>query len=504
VATSLEHVFESVALSDVHEARTTVDALTRRLRPEEVPAGEVAAMWEAFAAIERQASAAKTLLAARVAELHTGPGAPEEELARKAGTSTRAARRAIATSRHLKSLPGVEAALRRGDLSPDQADAVADAAAVNPGAESSLVDTARTASLKQLRDAAVRAKAAGDPYPDATHARIHRERYVRRWTDADGAWCLRARGTADAGAVVNAVLEPLIDEIFRTARREGRPESRDSYTFDALLALARGATITPTVPATEPATTCGPGARTGTAGSTEPAQVDQPGSADRPLCVDQPSSAEPPGADHAGSGEPGSGPPPGGLATTAVLPTPGPGMNPRFLSLLRIDLAALTRGGVERDEVCEIAGVGPVPARVARALLGDSIVKLVITRGVDVVNVTNLGRGPTAAQRVALLWATPGCTNSECDHTLAIQHDHRVPWADDQVTELHNLDRLCPTPCHHRKTHDGWALVLGTGRRPLVPPDDPRHPANTTTGTPPPAAARHAARDATLLDNHAA
>ncbi len=496
-----------MTLSDVRDARTTVGALAQRLSSGDVPAGEVAAMWEAFAAIERQASAAKTLLAARVAELHAGPGAPEEELARQAGTSRRAARRAIATSRHLKNLPGVEAALRRGELSPDQAETVADAAAVNPGAESSLLDTARTGSLKQLRDAAVRAKAAADPDPDATHARIHRERYVRRWTDADGAWCLRARGTADAGAVVNAVLEPLIDEIFRTARREGRPESRDAYTFDALVALARGATITRTVPATEraaePATAAVPvpEASTDNARSTEPVPDEPPDPADPPVRGEQPSSDDLPG-----SAEPGPDPPPGDpVATATVLPAVGAGVNPRFLSLLRVDLAALTRGTVEDDELCEIAGVGPVPARTARDLLGDAIVKLVITRGTDVVNVTSLGRGPTAAQRIALLWTTPGCTNSECDNTLAIQHDHRVPWADDQVTELRNLDRLCPTPCHARKTHDGWALVDGTGRRPLVPPDDPRHPANTAaTDTPPPAAAPHATRDTTLLDNNAA
>lgn len=108
----------------------------RALLPGEVLPGDVAAMWEAFAAIERYASAAKTLLAARVADAHTGAGTPEEELARKCGTSRRAARRAIATSRHLKTLPGTGAALRRGELSPEQAETVVDAAAVNPGAES--------------------------------------------------------------------------------------------------------------------------------------------------------------------------------------------------------------------------------------------------------------------------------------------------------------------------------------------------------------------------------
>lgn len=454
-------------------------------------------MWEAFAAIERQASAAKTLLAARVADVHTGQGTPEEHLARKAGTSRRAARRAIATSRHLRSLPGTEAALRRGELSPQQAETVVDAATVNPAAESSLLDTARTGTLKQLRDDALRAKAAADPDPDVTHERIHRDRFVRRWTDPDGAWCLRARGPAEAGAVLNTVLEPLIDEIFRTARRDDRRESREAYSFDALLALASGATVNavPTAPGTEPATRAhDPVPATPEALAHDPAPADRTGR-DRPA------------GDGAATGSTTNGRPT--PADPAAPPRRSTG-SPRFLALLRVDLAAITRGRTEGDELCEIAGIGPVPARTARALLGDAVLKLVITQGVDVANVTSLGRGPTAAQRIALLWATPGCTNSECDNTLAIQHDHRVPWADDQVTELHNLDRLCPNPCHARKTHDGWALVAGTGRRPLVPPHDPRHPANTNTadhGDPPPATATHlphAARDATLLDNNAA
>jgi hypothetical protein len=140
-----------------------------------------------------------------------------------------------------------------------------------------------------------------------------------------------------------------------------------------------------------------------------------------------------------------------------------------------VDLQALVRGRVDGDELCEIAGVGSVPAGVARELLGEAVLRLVITRGVDVLNVTHLGRGPTAAQRIALLWGSPGCTNSSCGHTLAIQHDHRTPWVQVYETTVDNLDRLCP-PCHRRKTHDGWALVRGAGLRPLVPPDDPRHP----------------------------
>ena len=75
-------------------------------------------------------------------------------------------------------------------------------------------------------------------------------------------------------------------------------------------------------------------------------------------------------------------------------------------STLQRCAAASVQGG----ELCEIAGVGPVPVSVAKELLGEAIVKLVITNGVDVANVTHLGRGPTAAQKAALLWMNPICS----------------------------------------------------------------------------------------------
>jgi hypothetical protein len=147
---------------------------------------------------------------------------------------------------------------------------------------------------------------------------------------------------------------------------------------------------------------------------------------------------------------------------------------PRYLGLIRADAEALQRGAVEGEEVCEIVGVGPVPVRTARELLGDAILKMVITKGVDVANVVHLGRGPTAAQRVALLWQQPKCSNVACSSSY-VQVDHRKPWAAKQETVLSNLDPLCPH-CHRLKTNCGWSLVDGTGRRAFVAPTDPRRP----------------------------
>jgi Domain of unknown function (DUF222) len=458
LATNVEHMFARPLLRHVHDLRRVLSAHVGCLAPDEVPLGEAAEMWAAFDAIERHAAAAKTLLAARVDEsrawARAGDRSVEEHLARTAGTSRGAARSRLETSRRLRGLPATEAALRRGELSQTQAETVADAATVNPGAEQALLETARTSTLVRLREHANRAKGAADSDPDATHRRLHRQRRLRRFTDGEGAWNLQARGTADAGAVLNAALDSVIDEIFRDARRSGRHESREAYAFDALITLARRAR--------GEAATAASGAST-VQGATEPVSSAPRASA--------PTSA-----------------------TAVPSPTPAPpsprpvASNPSFLALLRVDVEALARGRVEGEELCEIAGVGAVPARVARGVLGDAVLKLVITRGIDVVNVTSLGRGPTAAQRVALLWASPACTNSNCDNTLGIEHDHRTPWPDVHETTLDNLDRLCRNPCHARKTHEGWALVPGAGRRPLVPPEDPRHPANS--GVSPPSGAR--------------
>ena len=78
-------------------------------------------------------------------------------------------------------------------------------------------------------------------------------------------------------------------------------------------------------------------------------------------------------------------------------------------------------------------------------------------------------------QGTALDWLSPTCTNTVCNRTDRLQTDHREDWARTKVTLLRWLDRYCEH-CHDLKTRLGWALVEGTGKRPLVPPDDPRHP----------------------------
>ena len=134
----------------------------------------------------------------------------------------------------------------------------------------------------------------------------------------------------------------------------------------------------------------------------------------------------------------------------------------RFRAVIRVDHEALVRGSVEGEETCEIAGVGPIPVSTARELLGEATLHLVVTKGVDVANVTYLGRAPNAAQRTALLWQMPMCAVADCPRRAHLQHDHGTPWASCHTTILGNLQELCGQH-HHLKTHRGWELVEGHG-----------------------------------------
>ena len=150
--------------------------------------------------------------------------------------------------------------------------------------------------------------------------------------------------------------------------------------------------------------------------------------------------------------------------------------------LVRVDWDSLVRGQTIPGEVCEVPGVGPVALSTVEALLasGDAFVVALLTKGEDVVSAAHLGRRPTAVQKSALLWRDPTCVVEGCNATLRLEGDHRTPWADTKVTVVSDMDHLCG---HHHdlKTYKGWALVAGVGTRPMVPPDDPRHPRHVPT-----------------------
>ena len=206
---------------------------------------QAAAVVVEAAAIEKMAATVKGLAAARAASAGAWKGAGDRSaahhLARTTGTSVGQASEAIETARRLEKLPSVAAAAKAGELSASQAGAVSDAAGVDPSAEARLLDKARTSSLGELREECLRTKAAARPDAEARRRALHAERFLRSYTDAEGAWNLKMRDCPEVGAEVMAAIEAIRDRLFRAARKEGRQEPSEAYAADALTELARTA-----------------------------------------------------------------------------------------------------------------------------------------------------------------------------------------------------------------------------------------------------------------------
>ncbi|HEV3497731.1 MAG TPA: hypothetical protein VHA34_15410, partial [Actinomycetes bacterium] len=352
------------------------------------------------AAVERMAAAVKALAGARAADAGLWKAAGERSgahhLARVAGSSVGEASRPMETARRLEKLAAGAAAGRAGALSAPQVAAVADGAWADPSAEARLVEEARASSLGELREECARTKAAaGDA--EERRRRIHRGRFLRTWTDAEGAWHLAGPDNPEVGAEIMSALEPIRDRLFGDARAGGRREPSVAYGADALASLCRGEV-----------------------------------------------SARRRG---------------------------------RAKVLVRVDLGALLRGYAVNGEVCEICGFAPVAVSAVGDLLdtGDPLLAAVVTSGEAVAGVAHLRRRPNAARQSAREWLYPSCAAEGCSASTWLENDHRLDWATSGLTVLDLLDRLC-SHHHDLKSLDGWSLVEGHGKRPFVPPEDPRHP----------------------------
>ena len=155
--------------------------------------------------------------------------------------------------------------------------------------------------------------------------------------------------------------------------------------------------------------------------------------------------------------------------------------------IFRVDWAAWLRGWPQKGEVMDLVGFGPVAASaIDEAIEAGGFVAAVITKGERLTGVAHLGRAPTAKQQSGLEWLYPTCAAAGCSAVARLQRDHRIDWAHTKITMLDWLDLLCAYH-HGLKTTKGWMLVEGHGKRPFVPPDDPRHPSNANA--PPRAAA---------------
>jgi hypothetical protein len=233
-----------VSLLEIQAQEALLAEFCAALDPDALALGEIGEAHASLVRMRKLIAGAVTRVARRVEESRAWSRAGDRNaadyLARTEGTSKSQARQRLETSKRLRKLPDTDDALRRGELSEDQASEISDAASANPAAESELLAAAKTKSLPELRDQCRRRKRDADPDPEATYRRIRESRCLRRHSDAEGAYNLSLRTTPDDGAKIDAALQPVIDRIFGQARRQGRRESPDAYAADALVELVAG------------------------------------------------------------------------------------------------------------------------------------------------------------------------------------------------------------------------------------------------------------------------
>jgi hypothetical protein len=230
--------------AEVAAALDAVRDVCARLEPVAVPMHQVVDVFDGLVALERSAGGAVLRMAARYEEAgawkRNGVKSAEDDIARKTGTPTGRARRKLRTSKRLKDQSRTDEAVRRGRVSPDQADEISDGAAASPQDEEELLDAAAKDPLQVLRQKAAAARAKADRDREERRRRLHRQRGVRRWNDAHGMANLLVRLPDDVMAEVDAALKPRIDRAFADARNEGRMEPVEAYTADVVRDLLLG------------------------------------------------------------------------------------------------------------------------------------------------------------------------------------------------------------------------------------------------------------------------
>ena len=430
------------ATSVLSGVESELEGFVRSFEPARFSGDDAASLVRRFARIEHLAQAGKTLAARRAADsdIHrrSGQRSGAEWLAAETGESLGDALDTLKLGENLGSQPGVEDALRGGKLSPRKARLISGAVKENPGAEADLLAGAETDSLRTVQDKAGRARAQRGSAEDERRReeRLHARRSLRTWTDpVDGMTLLHGRFAPLEGARLRSALERTCDQVFRRNRRAGIEESRDAYMADALVELV----ATGTTGIGDPAGTRGAGQGQGPdAGA---GQRPDAGAGQGPDAGQGQGTGGPGGGQRSGTGQ-GR----GRGATTGTGRSRGPYRTDTVH--VRVDLAALRAGFAGPGQRCEIPGIGPISVERAREIMGDALLRLVITDGVDVPCIVNLKRGIPAPVASALLERDPVCVISGCDQHRHLQIDHwSVDFAKQGPTQWWNLVRLCPF--HH-------------------------------------------------------
>ena len=145
---------------------------------------------------------------------------------------------------------------------------------------------------------------------------------------------------------------------------------------------------------------------------------------------------------------------------------------------LMVDAIALQRGYPTATETCEIVGFGPVSIDLARQILPDALVDVLVHDLVDIKAHATMTRHQKRALKAALKVRDRRCVVPGCKRRRRLQADHRHDYAKQGPTAYQNMELLCDVH-HDEKTHRGARIERTTTDWCWYPPPPTRRPTRT-------------------------
>lgn len=219
------------------------------------PAGysgdDCAVLVEELATAEKACAAARVRAAVRAgscgAHRERGFADASDWMARAAGTSSAAAKSALDMAAALDDLPGVRAALNAGELSLAQVRELVKTEAACPGSATELLDTARSQSLKTLKDKA-RSRRLRALDPEELHALQHEAITFRHWRTGLGTVGFTGELPPEIGIPIINRLDAETDRLWQQRRQAAKRVAgcgaagprRSAVAADAFVRLVEG------------------------------------------------------------------------------------------------------------------------------------------------------------------------------------------------------------------------------------------------------------------------
>ena len=215
----------------VDDAIELLEKANADLEPELLTAPDARRLFEAYAQAEKLAAFGVAALARKLDDA--------SEVARVSGTSAGKAKAVVSTGKVLGASEELSAAMKRGEISLDQAAEIATAEEAEPGVAAELVTVARKEPFHVLKDKARKAKLEAEQHKDLS-LRQHAARCARSYSDDLGMVHIHLALEPHVGTPIVARAEAEAARLGQKAKTEGTKEPFELHLADAYAVLLSG------------------------------------------------------------------------------------------------------------------------------------------------------------------------------------------------------------------------------------------------------------------------